>query len=221
MNTLLSRAQRAEHLVPARVRADHLGHTSDLFPANPEVHYHVLMEAPGGAGETIQLGMESLSPAGWPLPNKGVGFAPVRAVEARTLEALGIKPREDCDATVRPLTAYRLSDDPRSPNFNRYLSRPFVVIYESVSQSDLALHQLTADRELMWSGARMRAFIEPTEQNNEPLGPFAARVDMPRGVIFPIGSVVANTLDVSYIMGPNPTPPGGDTRLPGTFGERA
>ncbi len=218
INALFAQMQRAEHLVPARVRTDHLGHTSDLTPPKSELHYYVLVEAPGGAGEKIQLGMESLSPAGWPLPNQGVGFAPVRAVDARTLEALGIQPRSECDAAVRPLTAYRLSNDPRSPNYNRYLSRPFVVIYESVSQAELALLQLTADREVMWSSARMRAFIEPTEQNNPAIGAFAARVDMPRGVIFPMGGVVANTLDVSYIMGPNPPPPGGDVRAPGTFG---
>jgi RHS repeat-associated protein len=218
MNTLLSHAQRAEYLVPARVRADHLGHASDLFPANPEMHYHVLAEVPGGAGETIKLGMESLSPAGWPLPNKGVGFPPVRAVDEPTLEALGITMRSDCDAPVRPLTAYRLSNNPGSPNYNRYLSRPFVVIYESVTHEELRQHQLTADREVMWSGARMRAFIEPTEQNNLPIGIFAARVDMPRGVIFPLASAMGTTLDVSYVMGPNPPPPGGDTRAPGTFG---
>ena len=64
----------------------------------------------------------------------------------------------------------------------------------------------------------MRAFIEPTEQGNQPIGLFAARVDMPRGVIFPVGDVRAETLDVSYVMGPNPPPPGGHLPLDGTLG---
>jgi RHS repeat-associated protein len=218
LKSLMARAQPAESLVPARVRADHLGHNSDLFPANPEVHYHVLVEAPGGAGETIELGMESLSPAGWPLPNKGAGFPPVRAVDERTLDALGIKLRPECDAPVRPLKAYRMSNNRASPFFNRYLSRPLVVVYEAMSFSDLNLQKLQGDREILWSGARMRVFLDPTEQANAPIGRFVARVDVPRRVIFPVASAVAATLDVSYIMGPNPPPPGGDVRLPGTFG---
>lgn len=218
LEVILGRAQRAEFIVPARVRNDHLGHVSDLEPAHPELHYHVLVEAPGGAGRTLQLGLESLSPGGWPLPNKGAGFPPVRALDPRTLEALGIQLRAECDAPVRALTAYRLSDDPSSPLFNRYLSRPFVVVYESLSLEELETLRLLADREVLWSGAGLRAFLEPTEQSNPPIGPFAARVDVPHSVIFPVGSAMARTLDVSYIMGPNPPPPGGDISLPGTFG---
>lgn len=218
LEVILGRAQRAEFIVPARVRNDHLGHVSDLEPAHPELHYHVLVEAPGGAGRTLQLGLESLSPGGWPLPNKGAGFPPVRALDPRTLEALGIQLRAECDAPVRALTAYRLSDDPSSPLFNRYLSRPFVVVYESLSLEELETLRLLADREVLWSGAGLRAFLEPTEQSNPPIGAFAARVDVPHSVIFPVGSAVAKTLDVSYIMGPNPPPPGGDMSLPGTFG---
>lgn len=217
VQALMSRSQLVENLVPARVQGDHLGHTSDLFPANPEVHYHVLIEAPGGAGETIKVGLESLSKAGWPLPNKGSGFPPVRATDGATISALGIVLREDCDATIRPLLAYRLSNDQSSPHFNRYLSRPFVVVYEAMSAAELNLRKLEADREILWSGSAMRAFIDPTEQVNTPIGPFAARVDVPRGVIFPVASATAHALDVSYAMGPNPPPPGGDVRLPGTF----
>ena len=217
LRILMARAQPVEHLVPARVQADHLGHNSDLFPANAEVHYHVLVEAPGGAGETLKLGLESLSPAGWPLPNKGAGFPPVRAADTATISALGIVLRDDCDATIRPLTAYRLSNDPRSPFYNRYLSRPFVVVYEAMSAADLNQHKIQADREVLWSGAGMRAFIEPTEQANASIAPFVARVDVPRGVIFPVASATAHALDVSYVMGPNPPPAGGDARLPGSF----
>src|SRR4029077_15057251 len=124
-------------LYPARVKADNLGHASDLNPPNPEVHFYVLVHAPGGAGDKIDLGLEALSYAGRPLPNKGMGFPPVRAVEQLTLDTLGMRVRPDCDAKVRSLTAYRLSNDPSSPYYNRYLSRPFVVITESVSQDDL------------------------------------------------------------------------------------
>ncbi|MBN9690461.1 MAG: Ig-like domain-containing protein [Verrucomicrobia bacterium] len=215
---LMDQSRSAFALVPARVRGDHLGHESDLTPPKPSLHYYVVVEAPGGAGPQIRLGLEALSYAGWPLPNKGAGFPPVRAVEELTLEVLGMKPRPGCDAPVRSLTAYRLSDDPANPLFNRYLSRPFAVVYESLSTDELMDLRSIADREVLWSGASMRAFIEPNELANVPIRKFAAEVDTSRNVIRPRAYSSAATLDVSYIMGPNPPPPGGDERLDGTYG---
>jgi len=215
---LMDLSRPAFGLVPARVRPNHLGQISDLLPANPAVHFHVLMEAPGGAGREVRLGLEALSYAGWPLPNKGAGFPPVRAVEEVTLNAMGIKLREECDAPVRSLAAYRMSDDPASLFYNQYLSRPFVVVYESMSLADLESRKIEADREILWSGATMRAFIEPNELRNGPIKRFAAQVDTDRNVIRPLAAGSAATLDVSYIMGPNPPPPSGDEALDGTYG---
>lgn len=215
---LMSGARQVPGLYPARVRADHLGHDSDLTPPNPAMHFHVLVEASGGAGPEIKLGLEALSYAGVPLPNKGAGFPPVRAVDPLTMNALGMNRRPDCDAPVRALTAYRLSNDPGSPLFNRYLSRPFVVVSESVSIDELADLNRVADREVLWSGAMMRAFIETTDFGRDTIGPFAAQVDARKSRLRPPAYGIARTLDVGYVMGPNPPPPGGAQAMDGTYG---
>src|SRR5690606_33288978 len=121
LNDFMSKAAATPQLVPARVRPG-LGQPSQISPADPAVHYHVLVNAPGGGGATIRLGLESLSYTGWPLPNKGVDFAPVRAVSTNVLASLDIRLRTNCDAPIREFIAYRMSSDPASPYYNRYLS---------------------------------------------------------------------------------------------------
>lgn len=217
LESLLAKSTTVPQLIPARVKPGP-SQVSQLFPADPAVHYHVLVDAPGGSGEKINLGLESLSFAGWPMPNKGMGFPPVRAVSSQALEALDIRLREMCDAPIRELAAYRMSDDPTSPFFNQYLSRPFVVVYESMSIADLNLQRLEADREILWSGAALRAFLDPTEIGNNAIKPFAARVDSERKLISPIASITVPTLDVGYAMGDNPPPVAGSDALPGTAG---
>lgn len=217
LQSLYAKAVPASQLTPARVRSG-MGQVSQLFPTDPSVHYYVMVQAPGGSNATIRLGLESLSFAGWPMPNKGAGFAPVRAVSADVLSAMDVRMREECDAPIRELMAYRMSNDPKSPFYNRYLSRPFAVVYESMSIADLNLQRLETDREILWSGASMRAFIDPSEIGNPVIGRFAARVDDGRKLLYPIASATVPTLDVSYIMGDNPPPAGGGLAMPGTGG---
>jgi len=219
---LFASVQTAGALSPARVRDQpSLNITSDLAPKpNPALHYYVLMVAPGGAGPAIDLGLEAVNLAGWPISNLGSGFAPVRAVSFSTQTAIGQTPRPGCGAPIRALTAYRLSNDPNSAFFNYYLSRPFVLITEAVSSADVLSFQSNVgiDREILFGGFSLRAFIEPGQSANLVLGPFAARIDNDRQLLYPVSVVSAPTVDRSYIPGDNPPPPGSAAKLPGTYG---
>ena len=64
-----------EFLLPARANG-HAFVSSTLAPASPLVHYHVLLEAPGGAGSQVAIGLEVLDQNGRPQPPGGDGFAP-------------------------------------------------------------------------------------------------------------------------------------------------
>jgi RHS repeat-associated protein len=207
-------------VIPGRLRPQ-FGVQSDLDPALPQAHYHVLVEAPGGAGESIELGLESLNRAGQPMANLGLNFPPVRAAASGTVTALGQEPRPDCDAPIRPLTAYRLSSDPRSPFFNRYLSKPFALTYERIFANDLTGLRSSPDRELIWSGRFVRAFIDPSMAGNAVVGPFAAEVVGDRKRIRPKAVAVVSALESPYLMGANPPPAGGYVTMPGTFGNLA
>jgi RHS repeat-associated protein len=219
LSALLDEMRVAPAIIPARLReVPDLGIFSDLSPPSPVAHYHVYVEAPGGAGETVEIGLESLNMAGKPFSNLGLGFAPVRAVTSETLEQLGQQPRPNCDAPMRPLTAHRMSDDPKSLFFNRYLSRPFAVVYERVSLAELTALQGELDREILWNGAYLRAFIDPKEGTDAAVGAFAAKFVGDTKSIRPIAGLAAPTLDLAYIMGGNPPPAGGYFSMPGTFG---
>jgi len=213
----LGKMRLADAIIPARVRGAFAAQ-SDLSPPQPAAHYHVLIWAPGGSGFSLTVGLESLNAAGHPLPNPGLGLPPVRAVAAQTLAALKQEPRPGCGAPIRPLTARRLSDDPASPYYNCYLSKPFVVVAESVSLRELSALQAELDREILWGGAWLRAFIDPAEASNPAVGPFAAQVDAARKLIRPVAQAMARTMNAHYAMGANPTPVTGAETLPGTAG---
>ncbi|MCW5558052.1 MAG: RHS repeat protein, partial [Verrucomicrobiae bacterium] len=202
---------------PARLRTNSLV-SSSLNPPLSAAHFHVLVAAPGSAGRTLELGLESVNHAGRPLANLGNGFAPVRAVSAAVQERLGQVPRPGCGAPIRSLTAWRMSDDPKSKFYNRFLSRPFALVAnERVSAEEIARLQEQLDREILWSGAALRAFIDPSQANVTGLGAFAARVDDERKLLHPVAMAMAVTLDAPYVMGDNPPPAGGAVSLPGTF----
>ena len=205
---------------PARAKANAKAEIiSTLDPPLPAAHFYVLMSAPGDSGRSIELGLESVNHAGRPLNNFGVGFAPVRAISASAQESIGQKPRADCGAPIRSLTAWRISNDPKSPYFNQYLSRPFALLAnESLSAAEQKRFQQQEDREILHSGAGLRVFIDPVEAKNAVLGPFVARVDEKRKLLLPVSSAQALTLYHPYLMGDNPPPPGGIVPLPGTFG---
>ncbi|MBK8001599.1 MAG: Ig-like domain-containing protein [Verrucomicrobia bacterium] len=216
-------------LAPARARPEpSLFLESDLDPVpNPALHFHVLMFAPGTAGRQIELGLESLNPAGRPLSNPGQGYAPVRAISAAAQVEIGQVPRPNCGADIRPLPAYRVSDDPHSEFYNWYLSRPFALVTETISSADLVHLQNSVgftggEREILFSGAQLRAFIDSDQATAPDAGPvigsFAAQIDRRKKRLDPISTVKAITVNRDYIAGDNPPPPGGATPFEDTYG---
>lgn len=212
----LATAQVTDRLFPARAHPA-AGVTSTLSPASPLVHYHVLVDAPGGAGEQITLGLESVNRAGYPLRSKGKNLPPVRALSESALSAIGQNPRP-CEPPTGTLIAKRLSGDKNSFLYNLYLSEPFALIFETVTPEQLAVFKSTLDREILWSDFGVRAFIDPAEVSNAVVGPFVAGVDVVEKVLRPIAGVVAETCPGTYIAGGNPPPIGGGFSLPGTHG---
>src|SRR6185369_367329 len=160
------------------------------------------VDAPGSAGPTIPVTLEALNSSAYPLRNRGSGFPPVRAAAPDTLAQMEQTPGS-CDATIRPLTAYRLSSLKGDPNYNVFVSRPFALTYESFSETELQHVRDTFDREVVWSGAFMRASLDPTLQTNTVLSSFAGRVGTNASSIDAGASVVAEALQGDYIMGPN------------------
>ncbi len=203
-------------LFPARFRTEG-GAVSTLSPAQATDHYHVVIQAPGAAGPTIQVALESLNRSGHPLKNKGLNFPAVRAVSQTALNAMG-QGVQDCDVPVRPLTAFRLSSDTNHPNFNLYLSKPFALTYEKISLEELAQLVQQVDREILWSGFYLRASLDTELTTNAVLGQFAAQVDPTDKTLVPGLSIVTETFPASYIMGPNPPSAAGHMQLPGSLG---
>ncbi len=223
LEQLFSGASHLSALAPANLNTN-VGLASDLEPTdkppNAALHYYVVVYAPGGdlANSQIDLGLESLNPAGRPLSNLGSGFAPVRAVSDSTQQAIGQTPRP-CGAPIRALPASRVSNNPHSVFYNWFLSRPFALITESVSPRDVARIQTDdgVEREILFSGYWLRAFIDPDESRNVVFGPFTAQADTQRQIIYPIATVKARTVNRSYITGDNPPPAGGYEPMDATF----
>ena len=204
-------------LAPARLR-DNAGATKTLDPPSRTVHYHVLIDMPGGAGDEVALTLESLNRSGRSLSNLGRNFAPVRAASAATLGDLDQETRAGCDANIRPFLARRLSSDKASPYYNQYLSPPFALTYERIAEADLDALRDSPKREILTSGAFVRASLDPDEDTNQAIGPYVAKVDADEKVIRPGASVTARALATAYIVGPNPPPPVGPVAAPGTQG---
>jgi len=207
-------------LAPANISTN-LGDRSDLEPPNPALHYYALMFAPGGSGNEIDLGLESLNPTGKPLANLGHYFAPVRAISLAVQQSLHQTPKTACGAPIRQLPAYQVSSDPRSPYYNWYLSRPFALVTSQLSLDDLTRIKLDGivDREILFSGAQLRAFIDPGEAIASTIGAFAAQADPQRMTIFPVAIATAYTVNRGYLPGNNPPPPGtGATPMEDTYG---
>ena len=170
------------------------------------------------ADQPLNSGWNPCDSAGQPLCNRGSGFAPVRAISDSAQKSINQLPRAGCGAPVRSLTAWRLSSNPSSQYYNQYLSRPFALICEHVSLNELTQLTTTPDREILWSGAFLRAFIDPSMSANQVISQFAAQADIKHNLIYPIAVVQAVSLDASYVMGDNPSPAGGYDSMPGTMG---
>src|SRR5256885_7593799 len=108
--------------------------SSDLTPItsppNLLTHYYVLVAAPGSAGASLDVALESLNESLSPLRNKGVGFPPVHALDNTTLNDIDQSPIQNYDADIRPLSALRLSSNAADPTYNLYLSKPFLLTCE-------------------------------------------------------------------------------------------
>lgn len=205
-------------LLPARVRSEGFVE-STLTPPSPLVHYHLLLDAPGGSGQVVLLGLEVLDDRGQPLPPGGLGFPPFRSASAGTLQAIGLG-SVACGLPTEPILAFRLSDDPASPWFDRYLSQPLAFVYERLQPDDWAALRQT-DRLIFGSGAFVRGFIEPAMEPDPSLGPFAAQANTRRKRIIPVTSTTVQALPSLYSMGANPPPIGGHAEMPGTSGNVA
>ena len=209
---------------PARFKEIQGTVASTLTTPSPKVHYYVLIHAPGGdPTDNAQLDvlLESLNDQAYPLRNKGAGFPPVRAASSQTLNDLSQQPRGACDAPIHPLKAFRLSNDKRSPFYNLYLSHPFALSYENISQSELANLQSALNREILWSGHFLRASLDESASGLNAVGAYASSVDSSRLTVKLGAYALAESLPADYIMGPNPPPVTGAAVVPGTFGTLA
>ena len=210
-------------LFPARFRATG-GAQPTLSPAAPELHYYVLVYAPGGpdSHHAIPLGFQSLKLAGDPYRNKGLAFPPVQALSSLGLNGIGQALRDSCDAPTTPVTAYRLSDDPKSEFYNQYLSEPFALTYERMSIDEVK--QLATaggrPRHVLWSGFGLRAFIDPSAATAQDpaVGSFAAEMDAANLRLRYPAAAQVECYPAAYIVGPNAPPVGGELSVPGTFG---
>lgn len=196
------------------------GVNSTLTPASSTTHYYTLVFAPGSAGETIDLSLESLNRGGYPLKSRGLLFPAVRALGTQAQNDIKQTPR-GCEPPVRANKAWRLSSNPAEPNYNVYLGRPFALIYEAIKTDELDTLNQNLDRDILWSGHFLRASIDPSMNANTALGPFVGKVDTDEKVLRPGAAVVAGTFPADYVMGPNPGPIIGGVVAPAAFGSLA
>ena len=218
-------ASKTSPISPARFRAaagavNTLG-GAGAGTADPRFHYHVLVDAPGGAGKTIPIALESLNHANYPLANRGEGFPPVRAMAGETLEALGQQPRMACDAVVPSFEARRLSDDRGDPLYNQYLSPPFALLLEGISTEELADLEMTVpNRPVLWSGDYLRASLDGSVSQSPVLAPFTSKIEGSGcSSLRRVGaSLTLATVPGPYLMGPNPPPATGDVKLAYSYG---
>ena len=125
---------------------------SNLIPFNPAFHWHVVAEAPGGAGSQISLALLSLDVNG--------------DLVTRTNNV--VPPSFEDDLRLR-----RLSSDPYSPAYNVYLSDPIALLQEDLDISEY--NRVTANRTLLYGGSAIRIGIPESMQGNAVLGPFAGQ----------------------------------------------
>jgi RHS repeat-associated protein len=193
---------------------------SALRPPNLQFHYYVMVFAPGSAGGdegTIHVALESLNESGIPLRNMGLGFPPVRAVDDLSLNGIGQRPITDWDAPIHPLTAYRLSDNKADPNYNIFLSKPFALMIEPITLEDLDQLHEEADREILWSGYFLRAYLDQAMKNNAVIGSFCGVTVAREALIRPGTSVEAITAPGDYRLGPNPATTAEESTASGSF----
>jgi RHS repeat-associated protein len=225
---ILARVQLEDALRPSRIRpegqtfgAERVHFTSDITPPSLATHFAGLIFAPGSAGEIVNLMFEAVNDTGTPHKNPGPGFAPLRAASARALELSGDGATAE-ESSINVLQAVRLSSDPASTYYNVYLTDPFAMVYQSVTQSQLnQLRTVNGNpREIFHSMDGARLSIDAAIQSNNVLAPFASTVSETKDI--QSGSVLETTgYAVPRIVGPNPRSIVESMSVPGTDGRVA
>ncbi len=124
--------------------------TNAALPAtDPAFRWHVMVEAPGGAGSTIRLAVMSLGPDG--------------TLAAGTNSLLA----SFDDAVV----LHRLSHDALSPAFNAYVSGPLSLADDASGAADL--QPARGVQVVLRAGSRVRVGIPESMAPNPVLGPFS------------------------------------------------
>jgi len=221
IQSTLKEMRETEFVRPARFKTAS-GAPSALSPPSPLVHYHVLIRAPGATGSSIPVLLESLNEAGKAESNKGKGYPPVRVADVSGMLLLGLMPDEQ-EASVVPLRAYRMSSNSNDPEFNLFLSDPFVVVREKMTktevddvrrQAEVNGAALPIKRAVLWSESLVRATLDVATPS--PISDFAVdTADSASGMYRPKVFALASTLPGSGKGGP---PMGGELAVPGTFG---
>lgn len=132
--------------------ARHGTNISDLLPANPARHFHLWVEAPGGAGRELEVTALSLDAA---------GFVVVRTNGAAP------------PAVLRAVPLRRLTSDPRSPAFNTFLSRPLALLAEDLPLTEANAVQAALRRHVLFAGTRLRVGFSEELFSNPALSDFA------------------------------------------------
>jgi RHS repeat-associated protein len=216
IETRFSFLRYATVLPPAQYKGEPGITPSTISPPDAHNHFYVLVHAPGSAGESIELALESLNWAGQPLAKKGFLFPPVNALSAAALDGLGQTPKST-DAPTRSCRAWRLSQNPASPYYNLYLSRPFAVVAEEMSVAQLAVAKNEFDREILWGGNYVRISLDPSMSINPVLGHYAGKIDGREKVNLPGVETILPTHAADYIQSQNPGPITGGATLPSTM----
>lgn len=214
--SVLEGAEPAPFLMPTRFKAEAGVIESGITPPDPASHYYVLVHAPGVVGTELPIALQTLDEAGQPVAPKGFLFPAVHALSTGTQAGLRQQPGPT-DAPVRVGRAVRLSDDPASPYYNLFLSRPIALLYEELTVAELAEADAELERELLWSGFQLRASLDPG-LSASLLTDFGSVVSTATREFEPGTEVVALSFPADYLMGPNPPPVMGGFDFPGTLG---
>ena len=158
-----------------RAFAENLVETSLLFPASltpsdpaapgalsdppsPANHYYALVRASGTLGEELSVAVEALGVDGKLLSPRGTSFPPVMLSDETF--ALGLADFQNSGAGA--LRASRLSSDPTDPLYDLYVSDPFLVLREALSDEQFEALEQGGERwrQVIWSGDAMRFSLD-------------------------------------------------------------
>ena len=198
ISNFLARSIEPGFLLPAVVSPLGNACPSGIEPPDPSVHHYVMIEASGEYGTSVKVAIESLDLGGRLVPAKGLLFPPILLTDhAAALDLEGVQP------PVSALRAYRLSGDRTDPNYNIYISDPFVLVREPLSASNYVAVAAIPGRQAIWSGYFARFSLDALQDSPPGLADFQANI---AGRVFQPGvSKTYSTLPGEYIDTPNPS----------------